>query len=522
MSHQHLAAPAPGTILADAVTALGGRAPGEAWLLALLKDLSVDLSARHERGHLHLAISPISVAAEDGRWRLLEARAPDPRFAAPVSEARGPWSDLYALAALARWALGGRAPQPASERQQHDDEDPLSQWPGLRCSERFAAAIDHAFQLDAETRTRDVRQFCAELGLPLPKPAGQKAMPPQRPPQMQPAPEHDEGIAPLALPPQAEPPRTPMPVQPPTRAPASAASGPAPAAEAPAPEPLHFGLSAPRRALPDSDVALVFMAYVDSARAATLAQVQAMAGETHRQLMDLAPDDPRALWRVGTPFTVKVSGRAFEIEPGELSFKWNGTRHILNFALHVKPQASGPALVSVLVSVEGIAVASFSVPLEISSGAAADAPAREVAAPRSVFASYASKDAAEVAARLSTLTRWAPALDIFQDCLDLKPGEAFKPQLAGQIAGRDAFLLFWSRHAAASSWVRWEIDTALANKPPQAILPMPLEDPALAPPPPELAALHFRDRFLLAGYAAQGIEAARAQTPAATPPGAAR
>jgi hypothetical protein len=34
-----------------------------------------------------------------------------------------------------------------------------------------------------------------------------------------------------------------------------------------------------------------------------------------------------------------------------------------------------------------------------------------------------------------------------------------------------------------------------------AILPMPLEDPAIAPPPPEFADLHLRDRFMLAGYA---------------------
>jgi hypothetical protein len=30
---------------------------------------------------------------------------------------------------------------------------------------------------------------------------------------------------------------------------------------------------------------------------------------------------------------------------------------------------------------------------------------------------------------------------------------------------------------------------------------MPLEDPAIAPPPPEFADLHLRDRFMLAGYA---------------------
>jgi hypothetical protein len=48
-----------------------------------------------------------------------------------------------------------------------------------------------------------------------------------------------------------------------------------------------------------------------------------------------------------------------------------------------------------------------------------------------------------------------------------------------------------------------------------AILPMPLEDPAIAPPPPELADRHLRDRFMLAGYGLAKIrdEAARPPTP---------
>jgi hypothetical protein len=120
--------------------------------------------------------------------------------------------------------------------------------------------------------------------------------------------------------------------------------------------------------------------------------------------------------------------------------------------------------------------------------------------PSSAFASYSSQDAERVTQRLSTLSRWAPGLDIFQDCLDLTPGETFKPQLETQIARRDVFLLFWSRKAASSPWVRWEYTTALQRKGLGAILAMPLEDPAIAPPPPELADQHQRDRFMLAGY----------------------
>lgn len=77
--------------------------------------------------------------------------------------------------------------------------------------------------------------------------------------------------------------------------------------------------------------------------------------------------------------------------------------------------------------------------------------------------------------------------------------------MASQIAARDVFLLFWSPRAAASPWVRWEFETAVAQKQAEAILPMPIEDPAVAPLPPELSQRHLRDRYLLAGYALQQI-----------------
>jgi len=121
------------------------------------------------------------------------------------------------------------------------------------------------------------------------------------------------------------------------------------------------------------------------------------------------------------------------------------------------------------------------------------------------FALYASKDASTVSQRLSTLQRWSPNLDIFQDCLDLRPNAAFQPQLEAQIRARDVFLLFWSRNAAASPWVRWEYQTACETKNLNAILSMPLEDPELAPPPAELADRHLRDRFMVAAYALERI-----------------
>jgi hypothetical protein len=110
-----------------------------------------------------------------------------------------------------------------------------------------------------------------------------------------------------------------------------------------------------------------------------------------------------------------------------------------------------------------------------------------VRAPSSAFASYCSKDAEAVSRSLST------------------PNEGFKARLAAEIAARDVFLLFWSRNARASTWVLWEFETARVKPGLNAILPMPLEDPKLVPPPPGFEDKHLRDRFMIAGYGLKKI-----------------
>ena len=56
--------------------------------------------------------------------------------------------------------------------------------------------------------------------------------------------------------------------------------------------------------------------------------------------------------------------------------------------------------------------------------------------------------------------------------------------------------LFWSRAARASKWVDLEWRIALDRNGLGRIDPVPLESPDLAPPPSELAALHFNDWML--------------------------
>ena len=90
----------------------------------------------------------------------------------------------------------------------------------------------------------------------------------------------------------------------------------------------------------------------------------------------------------------------------------------------------------------------------------------------------------------------APELDIFVDVLGLRAGERWKPGVEREISLRERVFLFWSRHASASQWVDFEWRLAHRLKGIDAIDPVPLDDPRDAPPPPELAALHFNDVYL--------------------------
>jgi hypothetical protein len=111
-------------------------------------------------------------------------------------------------------------------------------------------------------------------------------------------------------------------------------------------------------------------------------------------------------------------------------------------------------------------------------------------APRSAYASFASADRDHVMARIRSV-QVATGMDVFLDCLSIRPGELWKESLREEIRRRDVFWLFWSRHAAKSEWVDWEWRTALAEKTIRGIQPCPLESADLAPPPPELADLDF-------------------------------
>ncbi|HAR96136.1 MAG TPA: toll/interleukin-1 receptor domain-containing protein, partial [Deltaproteobacteria bacterium] len=133
------------------------------------------------------------------------------------------------------------------------------------------------------------------------------------------------------------------------------------------------------------------------------------------------------------------------------------------------------------VAIEGIVVARLRLDLEITAEPKKTSVSTVTVEPaRTAFASYSSKDRLRVLDRVDAI-QISAGIDVFQDCLDLNPGEEFKPRLDNEIRERDLFLLFWSKNASESRWVNWELETALKEKGEQALQLHPL-DPGVKPP----------------------------------------
>lgn len=168
--------------------------PDEPWLRALLAPLLDAVELLHRAHCLHRDISPDNILLVDGRPLLLDFGAArrvigeqtqaltvilKPGFA-PIEQydeipgmKQGPWTDLYALAAVVHYAITGAAPPPAVGRLVRDGYRPLASAAQGRYSPAFLRAIDEALSARPEGRPRDVEAFRRRLaGAALPSEPG--------------------------------------------------------------------------------------------------------------------------------------------------------------------------------------------------------------------------------------------------------------------------------------------------------------------------------------------------------------
>jgi hypothetical protein len=181
---------------------------------------------------------------------------------------------------------------------------------------------------------------------------------------------------------------------------------------------------------------------------------------------------------------------------------WRGRAEAVSFDVEVPAdQVEGSLRGSVVVRRDGIPVGRVGFRVRVERAAEDSSPHRQADQPvqfSSAFISYATTDRDEVLRRVQVLQ--AAGITYFQDLLSLDPGARWKQEIYRHIDDCDLFLLFWSKAAKKSKWVRREADyayrrqTASARQLPD-IRPVILGRP-VARPWPELAHLHFDDLLI--------------------------
>jgi hypothetical protein len=177
-----------------------GEPPDEAWLMALLAPLTQALGVLHSERCYHRDIAPDNILLLAGSQRpllldfgaarrvigdmthaltviLKPGYAPVEQYAEVPSMKQGPWTDVYALAAVVYYAITGRTPPPSVGRMVSDSYEPLAISAAGRYSDRLLSAIDRALRVKPDDRTASMDDLRADLGLEPVRAESQETMP---------------------------------------------------------------------------------------------------------------------------------------------------------------------------------------------------------------------------------------------------------------------------------------------------------------------------------------------------------
>ena len=195
-----------GRSLAGALNAAGGALPDDV-VREVLLSIADGLAAVHRAGSLHRDIKPDNVMLrrdgtpvliDFGAARQLTGRGSRPMTAlvtagyAPIEQyssrgQQGPWTDIYALGAVAYVALSGQVPDEATERVHTDRLPPIVDSARQPVHPGLAAAVDAALAVDAAARPQTVDDWRRMLG------AAKATPPPEPPASPAPTPRSDAG-----------------------------------------------------------------------------------------------------------------------------------------------------------------------------------------------------------------------------------------------------------------------------------------------------------------------------------------
>ena len=163
-----------------------GTPPDEAWLRSqVLTPLMEALSLLHKASCLHRDIAPDNILLTETGPMLLDfgaARkvigdlnqtltvvlkpgyAPIEQYGEVPALTQGPWTDVYALGGVVRYAITGKVPVSATTRLVQDTMVPLAQLAQGHYGGAFLQAVDTALAIKPADRPQDMLEFSALLG----------------------------------------------------------------------------------------------------------------------------------------------------------------------------------------------------------------------------------------------------------------------------------------------------------------------------------------------------------------------
>lgn len=205
----------------------------------------------------------------------------------------------------------------------------------------------------------------------------------------------------------------------------------------------------------------------------------------------------------GSTLTFHLTIPGIAVDDPIQSITWYGSARVAPFGVNIPgSQPLGDLVATVRIAADQVPLGHIKFKLTVvraEQEASGAAPVGTGHAYKKAFISYARQDVHEVLKRVQVLDHLR--INFFQDVLSLKAGERWEAELRRHIRESDLFLLFWSSRASQSQAVLEEIRYALELKrgdegAPPEIMPIPIEGPPPAPPPPGLEHLHFDDYFL--------------------------
>jgi len=176
-----------GKTLRDVLRERGGRPPDEVWLKKILGPVMDALELMHAENCYHRDVAPDNIMLlRDERPVLLDfgaARrvisdmtqaltvilkpgyAPIEQYVEMPGVKQGPWTDIYALAAVIYFVITGRTPPAAVDRMLQDCYEPLATLAAGRYSDQFLTGIDHCLHVKGEDRPQSIAEMRAVLGM---------------------------------------------------------------------------------------------------------------------------------------------------------------------------------------------------------------------------------------------------------------------------------------------------------------------------------------------------------------------